>query len=277
MAYNVLLVDDSETTRAIIAKTLRLAGVPVGTLLEAGNGEEALELLSHEWVDLVFADLNMPVMDGMELVSRMSQDGLLANIPVVVVSTEGSERRMSELKLLGIKAYVRKPFTPEKLGRLVNELLAGPPPVDLARAEDAFYEAAEGFAFLVAGRIEPADAPSPDDAHVAEMAFSGGLVRGRAAILAPAETGAFVAESALGEPDEVGSEQAYDALKELLNVACGQILTALYGVDAVFDLEPPRVRPAQEGEWEAAVASEDVMAFDLEGTVILLVFSVEAS
>ena len=124
MALNILVVDDSVTVRAVIKKTLQVAEVPVGELYEAGNGAEALEILKDQWVDLVFADINMPVMTGVEMVEKMAEDGLLKTVPVVVVSTEGSKTRIEELKAKGISAYIRKPFTPEEV-KLVVEQITG--------------------------------------------------------------------------------------------------------------------------------------------------------
>lgn len=124
MAYNILVVDDSATVRAVLAKSLAAAGIPVEELHQAVNGREALEVLSENWVDLVLTDINMPEMDGMELVRRMSEDGLLKTVPVVVISTEGSEARVEELKEWGIKGYIRKPFTPEQIKEMVENVLA---------------------------------------------------------------------------------------------------------------------------------------------------------
>ena len=123
--YNVLLVDDSKTIRAIIAKTLNIAGVEVSNLFEAADGSQALELLRNEWIDIVFADINMPVMTGIEMVEVMEREGMLANIPVVIVSTEGSIERIEKLKSIGVKAYLRKPFNPEELKEVVDKLLSG--------------------------------------------------------------------------------------------------------------------------------------------------------
>lgn len=123
MAYNILLVDDSETVRAIITKTLALAGVETKTIFHAANGQEALDLLAVEWIDLVFADINMPVMNGVEMIDRMHEDGLLKTIPVVIVSTEGSRTRIDELKAKGVRAYIRKPFTPEVIRKIVDEVM----------------------------------------------------------------------------------------------------------------------------------------------------------
>lgn len=123
MAYNILLVDDSETVRAIISKTLHLAGVETGKILEAANGRDALALLESEWIDLVFADINMPVMGGVEMIDKMHQDGLLKTVPVVIVSTEGSRARIDELMAKGVRAYIRKPFTPEAIRNVIEEVL----------------------------------------------------------------------------------------------------------------------------------------------------------
>lgn len=123
MSYNILIVDDSRTTRTVISKTLNIAGIPINRLHEAENGKVALKILEDNWVDLVLADINMPEMDGVEMVNRMARDGLLKTIPVVIVSTEGSQTRIEEMRAKGVKAYVRKPFTPELIKSLVEDIL----------------------------------------------------------------------------------------------------------------------------------------------------------
>lgn len=125
MAYNILIVDDSETVRAVLKKTLKLAEVPIAELYTAANGRDALAVLNENWVDLVITDLNMPEMDGFELVGRMQQEPLLKTIPVIVVTTEGSEQRIEKLREQGIKGYVRKPFKPEDIRAVVDEVMAG--------------------------------------------------------------------------------------------------------------------------------------------------------
>ena len=123
MALNILVVDDSETVRAIILKTLKMSGIALNSPLEASNGSEALALLKEQWVDLVLTDINMPEMGGVELIERMKDDEILKAIPVVVVSTEGSATRIEELKAKGVKAYIRKPFTPEQIREVVDGVL----------------------------------------------------------------------------------------------------------------------------------------------------------
>ncbi len=123
MAFNILIVDDSQIIRKIIHRTILMAGVPVGLLWNAGNGQEALDVVNREWVDLVFLDLNMPVMNGSEFVERMSEQGHLDKVPVVIVSTEGSESKVERLLEAGARAFVRKPFTPEDIRRTVRDVL----------------------------------------------------------------------------------------------------------------------------------------------------------
>ncbi len=123
VAYNILLVDDSETVRAVLMKTLNLAQIPLGEVFMAGNGREALEILKENWVDLVVTDLNMPEMTGFELIDAMKNDNLMKTIPVVVVTTEGSTTRIDDLKQKGVKGYVRKPFTPEQIREMISKVM----------------------------------------------------------------------------------------------------------------------------------------------------------
>ncbi len=125
MAYNVLIVDDSLPMRAMVKKTIKASGFNVGQFFDAGNGKEALEVLRREWLDLVVTDYNMPDMNGLELLSQMKTDEILKTIPVVVVTTEGSQQRVREFKEKGAADYIKKPFTPEeirdKLSRIMGE------------------------------------------------------------------------------------------------------------------------------------------------------------
>ena len=82
---------------------------------QAANGQEALDKLGSTWIDIVFADINMPVMDGVQMVEEMDRRGLVRDIPVVIVSTDRSEVRMQQLKQHGVKEYLNKPFTPESI------------------------------------------------------------------------------------------------------------------------------------------------------------------
>ena len=125
MSFNILIVDDSKTIRSVIKKTLDIAGIAVGELYEAENGQIALDIMNSNWIDLVFADINMPVMTGIEMIKKMSEDNTLDKTPVIIVSTEGSKTRIDELLELGVKAYLRKPINPEDLKNVVEEVMGG--------------------------------------------------------------------------------------------------------------------------------------------------------
>jgi two-component system, chemotaxis family, chemotaxis protein CheY len=114
MAFNVLIVDDSAVMRAMISRVVRLSGVPLGEMFEASNGAEGLRVVADHWVDLVLLDINMPVMNGEEMLRTLRASPETASLPVIVVSTESSETRVHALEELGV-AFVHKPFAPEDL------------------------------------------------------------------------------------------------------------------------------------------------------------------
>jgi two-component system chemotaxis response regulator CheY len=123
MNCNVLIVDDSTILRTAIRKVVRLAGVEDDRIHEAANGREALELLETLWVDLVLLDLNMPVMDGEQFATELRKNPDLADVAVVVVSTEGNADRLKRMRDLGVMETLRKPFEPEDLHRLIGRVL----------------------------------------------------------------------------------------------------------------------------------------------------------
>ncbi len=123
MALKILIVDDSPVMRSFIRKVVGLTGLDIGEIFEAGNGLEALELLGQSWVDLVLTDINMPDMNGEELVQRMEQDELLRSVPVIVVSTDASTNRVKKMMTLGARGYVTKPFPPDVLAMEMERVL----------------------------------------------------------------------------------------------------------------------------------------------------------
>jgi two-component system chemotaxis response regulator CheY len=123
MAFNILVVDDSETMRAVIKKTVRMCGVDIGSLLEAENGRVALDIMADEWVDVVLSDINMPEMGGVEFLKAVKSDKVLKNVPVIFISTESSQMRMDEARELGAAAYVKKPFVAEQIREVLLDVL----------------------------------------------------------------------------------------------------------------------------------------------------------
>ena len=125
MAYNVLIVDDSQVTRRVIRKTVAISGFDLGECWEAGNGREALDVVNTHWVDLILTDLNMPVMNGLEMLSELRKNEQSRDIPVVLITTEGSETRLEEAYALGVKAYIHKPFHPEAIRDVLVRIMEG--------------------------------------------------------------------------------------------------------------------------------------------------------
>lgn len=121
MAFNTLIVDDSAVMRRMILRTLQLSGLPVGEVLEAANGQEALDQLHANWVDLALVDINMPVMNGEEFIRRVRRDPETRDLAIVVVSTESSETRIAAIRQLDA-LFVHKPFTPDILRQRVIEI-----------------------------------------------------------------------------------------------------------------------------------------------------------
>jgi two-component system chemotaxis response regulator CheY len=121
MALSVLVVDDSDIARTKIVKTLKLSGVNLGEIREAENGQIALDRLGQHWIDLVFLDINMPVMGGVELLERMRSEPTTKDTPVIIVSSEGSETRLAQLREKGVVGIVRKPYTPEALQNVIRD------------------------------------------------------------------------------------------------------------------------------------------------------------
>jgi len=125
-SVRTLIVDDSSVMRKIVERVLRQAGIPLGQVMEAANGSQALDIIRQQTVDLVLADVNMPVMDGLELVRQLHNLEQARAVPVLMISNEGSESRVREAIACGARGYVRKPFTPEQMKRQVLPLLAPP-------------------------------------------------------------------------------------------------------------------------------------------------------
>lgn len=120
---NVLIVDDSSTIRAVIKKALGLCIPHLEQVHEAGDGLAALAVLADHKVDVMLIDINMPRMNGLQLAKKVRQDPNIADLPIVVVSTEGSDERLGELKEYNIAGYIRKPFRPEQLREVLQNVL----------------------------------------------------------------------------------------------------------------------------------------------------------
>jgi len=123
----VLIVDDSSVMRKIVERSLRQAGLGIAQVVEAANGAEALAAVEANKVDLILCDINMPVMDGLEFVRQLAHVENAKGVPVVMITTEGSEGHVVQALSAGARGYIRKPFTPDQVKEHVLPVLTEKP------------------------------------------------------------------------------------------------------------------------------------------------------
>ncbi|MFN7994801.1 MAG: response regulator [Bryobacteraceae bacterium] len=120
---NLLIVDDSTAIRKILQRVLRQTDIPLGEVYEAGDGIEALERLRQHPINAVLTDINMPRMDGLELLRGMRASPEHKDMPVIMITTEGAQAKVAEAATLGAVAYIRKPFTSDQIGAKLRSVL----------------------------------------------------------------------------------------------------------------------------------------------------------
>jgi two-component system chemotaxis response regulator CheY len=120
MAERILIVDDSRALRMLLGHNLRQGGYEI---LEACDGEEALERLGEETVDMVITDFTMPGMNGIELTRRIRALSGYGDLPIVLLTTEDQEDKKKEGQSAGAAGWIVKPFEPEQLLSVVREML----------------------------------------------------------------------------------------------------------------------------------------------------------
>ncbi len=123
MMFDILVVDDSKAVLFMFEKIITLSGAPVGNISTALNGREALDMLEANPVDLIMTDINMPVMNGLELIENVKKNPGLSHIPIIVITTEGRDKYVEKAYRLGAVNYIKKPCQPEQLKQLILETL----------------------------------------------------------------------------------------------------------------------------------------------------------
>ena len=124
MKGTVLVVDDSAMMRKVVLRVLKMADVDFESVLEAGDGDQALTLLRANTVALIMCDINMPNMSGLQLLQQIKEEKLASGVPIVMVTTESSEPQVRQAILAGARGYIRKPFTVDHIRNNVKPLLA---------------------------------------------------------------------------------------------------------------------------------------------------------
>ena len=121
--YNFLVVEYSPTMRQLI--TFALKRIPGSKVIEANDGIDALKKLSTQKFDIILTDINMPIMDGLKLVSMVRNDPVHKAIPIVIITTEGADEDRKRGLALGANAYIAKPIQTADLLSVVNQIISG--------------------------------------------------------------------------------------------------------------------------------------------------------
>lgn len=272
---SILIADDCAVTRSMIKRAIVLAGVKLGTVHEASNGQEALSILQRHAVGVLFTDVNMPVMSGIDLLQEVATRGCWDHVIRVVVSADGSSMRKADTKRLGVSFYIDKPFRPETMRDVFSQLVTRPDrPRPSLELQSALQEVAEvgccayaepcdrtTFAGLYASHAW-ADPPSGDWLQAA-VSFRGSCCgRMRLTTRRGVVTELCRSFSGLGPEADLSPEEVDGFATELVNMICGLWLTRAYD-DYAFDLSEPSLEPAADRDEPSLESPADALGLDV--------------
>ena len=120
MPKRIVIVDDSESIRELVALTLQSSGYEVEKCMD---GQDALRLLDGQDIALIITDLNMPNMDGIQLIREIRSHGSYAMVPILMLTTESQASKKEEAKAAGATGWIVKPFAQEKLIEVVRKVI----------------------------------------------------------------------------------------------------------------------------------------------------------
>jgi two-component system chemotaxis response regulator CheY len=122
MDINILVVDDSEIMRMVIERTFNICGYESTSIFEASNGKEGLSILKEHKIDLLLVDINMPIMDGVQMLEKVKGNEDTKDLHILIVSAESNQKRIEKLSRFNA-TFIHKPFTPEKLMAEMEQLI----------------------------------------------------------------------------------------------------------------------------------------------------------
>jgi len=278
MGLDVLVVDDSMTARCVLKKAMELAEVPVNDVLEAANGREALDLLEKKRVDLIVTDLNMPEMDGIALVDGLAERGIIDTVPVVIMSTDSSEDRVTQLRSKGTRGYLRKPFTPNMVRQVLEHVLGAG--YCRPRHEVLVQDVSSVMKSLARFFSEPADRigfPAPNEGiWLATVPFSGPLNGELRVAMDKALGGEIVDAIFVGQAEPYQkADMAEDAVKEMANILCGHVLSSLAGLKPASTPSPPQLETVDQTHWQDLLSDPQTVPFWVDELAMLVQLEVQ--
>lgn len=233
-------VVDVYIMRKIVERSLRQAGLSIAQVLEAGNGAEALAVVQKTRVDLILCDINMPVMDGLEFVKQLSGMDNAKGVPVVMITTEGSEGHVVQALSAGAKGYIRKPFTPDQVKEHVLPVLEGAMNSNSALGRNVGREfwlptlqlaMQEVFELMLACPLQvPQEPPTEEGLDITSMVGLAGQLCGILSVRCSSKSAARMASRMLGiDADKAGPER-WDAVGEICNMVAGNFKNKIAGL-----------------------------------------------
>ncbi len=285
MPMRILVVDDSRATRRFLGRVLELSGLPVGQILQAADGLEALTMLRSNAVDLILADINMPNMNGEQFLVLVQSNPETSLIPVIIVSSDSTDSRKERMLSLGARGYVPKPVTPEMFRNEFERVFSGSRspaavsgPVQSASAASeplltrVTAQALENMCFLSLDGVVSGEMSGAEDSVSAQVQFSGD-VSGWLGITITYEAAIAMTASFFGadESENLPPDQIESFTAELANVICGALL-ASYRPDGRFELSPPEI--VHEIVGTAGRQTHSIMTWLVEGGAIRVGLSI---
>lgn len=276
----ILIADDSSTARMIIRRCLEIAGCSESRFLEASNGEEALAIVQKENIDLLVTDLNMPVMDGRQLLHSIKSSPLFNTLPVLVVTSLGNPAIEIDLLAQGADKVVPKPISPAQMQQILANLfqkgfrqILEPPatPIEIIcrAASQTFEEVAfEEVVFVDSARECPPEMQDVPPSYWARLKIHTPPL-GEVMIWVPADFIARIVSSIHCQPpEELPESLLSDTLAELLNTLCGRLMAQRVSANQVFNLDLPQ---SGKGRLPTPAAPASFVRFSVGEEKIVLV------
>jgi len=270
--HNILLVDDSNVVKASLIRILSGSSLPVDQIFDAGDGIEALGILESNSVSLVITDINMPGMNGEELVERMRSDPAKQGIPIVVISTDGSAARIDRLKSLDIEAYLRKPFKADEVTAVLSELLlTGMEKSPFEFLIQAMRQVMPSMADTSPRFPESGDVPAMEGEALNVRVGYSGEHTGELGLILESSLASRIAARIMGldDSEDIPGDMIEDALRELMNVICGHFTALMYGDNALFNISTPQVFSVKNALCNMLKSSPDIHAFMIDDSPAL--------
>ena len=267
MESNVLIVDDSSFIRKRLKSIFRNMKYDIANIYEAENGRKGLKILNKNNINLIFLDLNMPVLNGFEVIDILERENILKKIPVIIISCDGNISRIESLLSRGIKAFIRKPFSLNSIQRILEELKSE----DIEDIEPVLGKVLSHI--LKDFKFSFADIRSIKDISVdvaefdyVSMIFEG-IYNGILGITLSKKLSKKMLDY-FNVSEELDQEDRVDIIKEFANLLCGHYLTNMFGKLEEFNMYPPFYSKIDSSLWKRIIRDSNSITFLVEGELL---------